>query len=403
MMFTLEAVKAKHGDALLVRYGDAKSPNLIVIDGGPSGVYGTETAPGPLRQRLMALKNQRSQTKPLPIKLMMVSHIDDDHIGGILELTHELVELNADDRPLPYEIRGLWHNSFNDILGDEADELFKAVGGKAKAVALDQAPPTAGLAKHEAAVIASVPQGRQLRKDATALSIPINSTKPVKGLVCAPDDKALTVDLGGGLTFTVLGPKLGQLATLRKTWDKMIKKLKDAGKLDEANAADFGDDRSVYNLSSIIVLAKCGGKTMLLTGDALCTHILDGLVSAGELKPGGTLHLDLLKLPHHGSMRNINQKFFEQITADHYVISANGRDDNPDLPTLEALTAARKKVKAAPATIHLTTRVDEQHPKKHAIEEAIQFIEDHAAEGRYQLDLRSKDKLSVEVDLLSAG
>lgn len=399
-MFTLDAVQAKHGDALLLRYGKPKSPNLIVIDGGPSGVYGTSDAPGPLRRRLMALKDERSKTKALPIKVLMVSHIDDDHIGGVLELTGELVALNAEDRPLPYQIGGLWHNSFNDILGDEADELFKAVGGKAKAVALEQVGPVKGLPKHEAAVVASVPQGRQLRKDAEALAIPINTTKPFKGLVCAPDDGALGVEMGDGLTLTVLGPKVGRLKKLRAKWDSEIKKLKDKGKLDESHAAAFGDDQSVYNLSSIIVLAECGGKSMLLTGDSLCEHILDGLESAGKLDGDGRLHVDLLKLPHHGSMRNINQDFFERVTADHYVISANGRDDNPDLPTLETLTAARKKRKAGPATIHLTTREDEQHPKKHAIAEAIQFIDANKAAGKYQLDLRSKEAFSIQVDLL---
>jgi hypothetical protein len=383
MSFTLEAVQAKHGDALLLRYGKSGSLGLIVIDGGPSGVYGNEGSPGPLRRRLM-----------------IVSHIDDDHIGGMLELTGELTARNADNRELPYRIAGLWHNSFNDILGDEADELFKAVGGRAKAVALDQAPAVAGLAKHEAAVVASVPQGRQLRQDAAALGILVNQTKPFHGLICAPDRGLQKAEMGDGLTLTVLGPKLGPLENLRTKWDSEIKKLKKAGKLDETNAAAFGDDRSVYNLSSIIVLAECGGKSMLLTGDSLCDHILGGLESAGKIQGGGSLHVDLLKLPHHGSMRNVNQDFFERITADHYVISANGRDDNPDLPTLQALTAARQARKAGPATIHLTTRVDEQHPKKHAIEEAIRFIESHATQGNYRLDLRAKEALSVSIDLL---
>lgn len=399
MAFTFEAVKAKHGDSLLLRYGKAAAANLIVIDGGPSGVYGTSKAPGPLRQRLQALREARPGSAPLPIKLLMVSHIDDDHIGGVLELTGELVELDKDGKPLPWKVQGLWHNSFNDILGDEADELFKAVGGAARSVAVDQAPSTEGLPKHEAMVVASVPQGRQLRNDAGALAIPVNRTKPLKGLVCAPDKKAMAVDMGDGLSLTVLGPKVGQLEVLRKKWDAEIKRLRKEGKLDETHAAAFAGDRSVYNLSSIVVLAESGGRSMLLTGDALCTHVLDGLESAGKLEPGGRLHVDLLKLPHHGSMRNINEEFFTRITADHYVISANGRDDNPDLPTLETLVAARKKAKAKAATIHLTTLPDEQHPRKTAIAEAIAFLEAKGASGKLKLDLRAKDKLSIEVDL----
>ena len=39
MLFTLEAMDARKGDALLLHFGTIAKPNLIVIDGGPSGVY----------------------------------------------------------------------------------------------------------------------------------------------------------------------------------------------------------------------------------------------------------------------------------------------------------------------------------------------------------------------------
>ena len=77
------------------------------------------------------------------------------------------------------------------------------------------------------------------------------------------------------------------------------------------------------------MLAECEGKRMLLTGDARDDHILAGLDEAGIAKDGKT-HVDILKLPHHGSIRNMRPEFFERVTADHYVISANGRDGNPE-------------------------------------------------------------------------
>jgi hypothetical protein len=59
-------------------------------------------------------------------------------------------------------------------------------------------------------------------------------------------------------------------------------------------------------------------------GDALGDHILDGLEKGGHLVDG-KMHLDVLKLPHHGSERNITPTFFKNITADVYLASANGR------------------------------------------------------------------------------
>ncbi len=54
MLFSLEAVQALHGDSLLVHFGTAASPELIVVDGGPGTVYLKH-----LKPRLLELKKAR--------------------------------------------------------------------------------------------------------------------------------------------------------------------------------------------------------------------------------------------------------------------------------------------------------------------------------------------------------
>lgn len=46
------------------------------------------------------------------------------------------------------------------------------------------------------------------------------------------------------------------------------------------------------------------------------------------------MHFDILKVPHHGSDRNVTREFFENVTADQYIISADGKHGNPDYATL---------------------------------------------------------------------
>jgi hypothetical protein len=82
---------------------------------------------------------------------------------------------------------------------------------------------------------------------------------------------------------------------------------------------------------------------MLLTGDARGDDILMGLKDAKFLDSRGRLHVDLLKIPHHGSDRDVAPQFFQALTADHYVISANGENDNPDCETLCWLAESRGK------------------------------------------------------------
>lgn len=351
MLFTLEALEAKHGDSLLLHYGTTANPQLILIDGGPAGVWTQRLQP-----RLAALRASRADDGALPIVAATVSHIDDDHVNGILQM-FTAIEKRKDDGDDPQlNVLGLWHNSFDDLAPKVEAQAVKTAETTLRPVALGgDVPPTLKLERPSAIVLASVSQGRELRNAAKRLGVPVNFDG--KGSrIAAPAKGGRTENIGNGLSVTVLGPLAPQLDALRDDWAKQVAKLKKAGKLTPAStqvALAAYVDESVYNLSSIVLLARAGGRSMLLTGDGRGDYIVEGIKKAGLFK-AGRLHVDILKLPHHGSIRDVEQAFFEQITADHYVISANGKYDNPDIDTLKALFAARPKDSY---TLHLTNRI----------------------------------------------
>jgi beta-lactamase superfamily II metal-dependent hydrolase len=375
MTFTLEALQANHGDALLLHWGNDR---LAVIDGGPSRIFASSVRP-----RLEEIRAERD-VKTLPIRLLMVSHIDDDHVHGVLDMTRFLADLAKEKKPLPWRIETLWHNAFDDIVGN-VEPLSVALGAAVAPVANDAPVPAGlGLDRSSALVMASVAQGRQLRDDARALKLPLN--KPLKRLVWAGAKNAEQVDLGEGLKLAIVGPLEAQVEALRADWDKKLAEMKKKNAAEaQAIAAEFVD-KSVYNLSSIAVLATAGGKRMLLTGDARGDFLLDGLRELGVMK-NDAVHVDLLKVPHHGSDRNVTEDFFRRVTADHYVISADGRHDNPDPKMLAMLANARG---AADYTIHLTNRV----PAAEAF-----FKADRPRGRKYTVVLREDDALSVGVPL----
>ena len=385
-IFTLEALQARHGDSLILHYGPATSPRFLVIDGGPAGVYKSS-----LRPRLDAVKEAWHPDGALPLQMVMVSHIDDDHIDGILDLTAGLVERRTDRRPLPYDILTLWHNSFDDILGSANDAAFARLAAAVRPVAGGGALPAGlPLSLPGALLVASVGQGRALRDHAVQLGLPVNS--PFEGLVAAPGAGARTLAFGSGLSLTVLGPRQDRIAALQTEWDRQVKKKGLSADEAQTLAAAF-TDRSVFNLSSIVVLAEAGGRRMLLTGDARGDDILAGLRSAGLLR-GGTLHVDLLKLPHHGSDRNVATDFFRQITADRYVVSGNGEFGNPEVATLKMISEARGK---ADFTLYLTNR----DGKNNLGRRLNDFFAAEKSRGRkYQVLFRKEAALSVLVDLL---
>lgn len=370
-VFKLEVLRACKGDCLLLHYGTEDDPKLALIDGGHDNVYQPF-----LKPRLEELRTERgiADGDPLTIDLMMLSHVDEDHVAGLLELTTELREAEDAQQPQIVRILNLWHNTFDDIIENDAEELADGVKQQFGPASIsgelpdDDAfsdlvdPRDAQDAAAAMMVLASVPQGRQLRLDAERLGIELNVE--LGGKLVVADAGNPPVDIGGGLTFTIVGPMLREVTELQEKHNDWLNTP--AGKRAAAEALAAYADKSVANLSSIVVLAEVvaedgATKRILFTGDARGDKILEGLELMNLLDEDDSLHVDVLKGQHHGSANNFEQAFFERVTAHHYVFSGDGEHGNPERETLEMLAAARGD---ANYTIHLTYPIETIDPAR---------------------------------------
>ena len=345
MKLTLEALQANEGDCLLMHYEQAAAkPVRILIDGGSAGIY---------RQVLKPRLDELRGDGRLDLRMVMVSHVDGDHISGILDLLKDLERRQEDGEEAFCKIRTLWHNSFEKVHGGRTAAAQSAAVG----AAMGGVAPT-GLEAKAAAVVASIKQGAALRDAAQRLNIPLNQGAKAD-LVRAPKRTVRKIDVAPGLTFTILGPRDEQLEKLDEDW-RAAKLANPANP--QAQAADYLN-RTVPNLSSIVILLEAKrsrGKPVrvLLTGDAGGDHILESLAATGIGGRDGSIHVDLLKVQHHGSNHSTTQDFFEKVTADRYVISGNGRHDIPHGDTLKWLSAARQR--QALRGLYLTNRTGTQ-------------------------------------------
>jgi len=328
MIFSLEALQANQGDSLILHFGDKDAPEFAVIDGGPATIYKKS-----LQKRLKEIAGKFSESSALPIALAMVSHIDDDHIHGILDWL-------TDDDP-KCQIGDFWFNSFSDALNHIPPELRTASLGGDTAKAQMASIKAGTNNPYVKMIVASVDQGRNLRAFLEKEGIQTNGDR--EGLLIADGNK--TTGVFGKLKLTVVAPNQTRLKALYDEWQKELKKKKP--KMKPTAYVDL----SVTNLSSLVVVAECGDFTMLLTGDARGDHIMDGLRDAKFIKDD-KFHVDILKVPHHGSNRDLDLDFFQTVTADHYVISADGKYDNPDKEVLCWIAQARGD--KAKYTVHMT-------------------------------------------------
>ncbi len=345
---TLRAIKAKHGDALLLFSGGVK----VLIDGGPSGVYYQA-----LRQELRSLERD-GEDQPR-IDLLIVSHIDADHIDGILDLTAELLEARDEDREPLVRIDRAWHNSFSDMIASSGGGSSNQIKSSSASVAsaFDELIGP-GFDPHESRlVLSSVAQGRQLRLDLKTLNVDLN--KRFKSRIALQDGAELPWKREQ-LAISVIGPTQAEVDDLREKWkNDLAKILKAEGGLATAAAASL--DTSISNLASIVAVAQVGEKRALLTGDARGDMILTWLENTKLLEPKEKVHFDILKLPHHGSDRNVSPEFFQRVTADHYVVCGNGGHGNPEPAMLEMLFTARPELDYQ---IHMTYGPDELKASK---------------------------------------
>lgn len=390
MIFSLEVLQAKHGDCLILHYGNNNDPKMIVIDGGPSGVYNKF-----LKPRLMEIKGTNSPGSALPISMVMVSHMDDDHANGICMLTDEII---SDGNQANFEIEQMWVNTFDDIIGNIQLPVISSIASSSTAASISSLgiPQLKKADPDTQAVIATTGQGRQLRDNAKTLSITLNSPfKKIKGnaVLVRGDTPESKVDFNG-LKMTVVAPDDTRLQNLQKKWDSDLKKARKSGDNSIIFASITSLDDSPFNVSSIACLVEFKGKTILLTGDGRSDDIQAGLKKNKKLDSKGKLHVDVLKMPHHGSIRNMEASFLQNITADHYVISADGSYDNPDAPLLELM---RKNVKKG--TLHLTNRTGKKTIKK----DVDTFEKNLKKDGsKLKLDVLPAGQNSFLIDLLDA-
>ncbi len=309
-MIVFEFLPACHGDCFLVRWGNPE--RVMLIDGGPHGVFESV-----LRPRLMALPHPEGEVPTVDV--LCISHVDDDHVTGAMQMLKELVRAKNDTRTLPLDLRMIWFNSVDELIETVESGLVTSVEALVTAESAD------------VAVSASYGQGRDVRSSVVVLGLAGNPP------FCGPLTAGARCTLHN-MQVTVVGPSTEAVSKLAEKWRISVE-----ARNTKAIAAAY-IDQSVPNLSSIALHLCYGGRTALLSGDARGDHLLAGLEAVGLLTAEGTMHVDVFKLPHHGSEHNAGPLLFERIRADHYVICADGvKHKHPSTATLEWLVNSRHK------------------------------------------------------------
>ncbi|MGN7875443.1 hypothetical protein ACTJKJ_17925 [Roseateles sp. 22389] len=315
-VFRIELLPARHGDCLLLSYGDAARPHRVLIDGGPIGAYGALSA------RLATLPEDQRE-----LELLVITHVDGDHIEGCLKLLNH---------PELATFRDIWFNGWPHI----AQEL-KEPPPAARQAPSDEADSHQRSATQGTEISVRI-DGRQWNAafDGAPVFVPATGPLPVR-------------ELPGGLRLTLLSPTLDKLVKLRTAWSRALERAE----VDPANEAALRarlDGRAAYrasgarlrptpdqmmssaalalgpmddavaNGSSIAVIAEYAGRRLALLGDAHAPTLAATLGRLAAATGAATLRLDAVKLAHHGSAANLSPELLGRIECGTWLVSTDG-------------------------------------------------------------------------------
>lgn len=356
----LEVFPASYGDCMLLRIEEpgVKVKNIL-IDCGLAKTYKDF-----LKPKLKELKKMGEE-----IDLLIITHIDADHITGAINL---LKENGSNKQSNIIKINEIWHNSFKTLYSDiQERDLEQEDVNILNNIRIE----TSNIEEYEEEEDISVRQGSHLASLIVKGGYNWNSTFD-KQSIFIKDFNSKTIL--GDVKVTLLSPTYEALVELKNYWEQELKEKgydKDIKnheifedifegilleacdnyseeaddisltKFDIENLCSekFNADESVTNGSSIGLLFEIGDKKILFMADAH-SDVLENSIS--NLPEDILQNLDLVKVSHHGSKYNNRLSLYNKLSSKRYLFTTDGsQHEHPHLETLARIIKSNEKTK----------------------------------------------------------
>jgi beta-lactamase superfamily II metal-dependent hydrolase len=326
-MLAIEMLRAGHGDALVVEYGTSSDVHRILVDAGPLRTWDDEVAP-----RLKQMPDHAYE-------VFVVTHIDEDHIGGAAPL--------LSDTNLRHRVRDVWFNGFvhctkgGNILGPvDGERLTKLI---VKGGFTWNAPFRGKVSRGVGGPVVVSSQGELPHFELPGGAV-VHLLSPSGTMLTEIAERWEEVVLEAGL---VPGAGTDKPARKPPIKQKLVAPPADPLTADELKllaTRDCQTDQSAANGASIAFILEFGGKRALLGADAHPDILAAGLRRFAKQADEQRTRIHLCKLPHHGSKFNVTTELIESMDVAKYLVSSNGDNyAHPDDDTIARIVLASSR------------------------------------------------------------
>lgn len=313
MATTIRLLAASHGDSILVSHSSGARTVNLLIDGGPAKAFGIGSGgrrPGPLRRALDEIVE-----KGQCIDLVILTHIDSDHIKGLIKAFQAEGYLST-------LAKRVWLNASSNISAYlREDEIHE----NSIPFSTSDNPET------------SVSDGKTFEQILSKLGC------WRREIIVAGD-----VIVEAPFKFTILSPSYEDLRKLNCIWPDETPPAYTAGEANDYHHSlsdllkndKFVADTSFANGSSIAFILEVEEKKILLLGDAYAPTVVQSLKNFGYTKDK-KLSVDYVKISHHGSHFNTSIDMLDLIDCRSYLISTDGtKHGHPHKRTIARILSA---------------------------------------------------------------
>lgn len=278
-MSKIHFLQVKHGDAFILECNRSDNNGIIVVDGGPSGC--SYILSGKLKEL----------GQP---DLLILTHYDDDHIGGILQYIKECLYNGT----LPS--KEIWANCAGYV-DFNANLETSARDGAVLSSYLDDFANKGMIWKDD------ICEGYNVDFPFASIEI-ISPTKDVRKMAIKKQEDERDQTL---LTKATQRTNADLATSLEKLSEHNPKE------------PDLTNDSQLANAASVALILRCDGFSILMLGDTYPQNV-EAYLRAKGYSEETPLEVDYVKVSHHGSRNNISNSLLDIIKCNNFLISTNG-------------------------------------------------------------------------------
>lgn len=295
--------QAECGDASCIRFlGNDNKYHNVFIDSGYERTF----------RHVLESEIQNIIGKNETIDLWLISHIHDDHIGGIVKYIDtvndgeysDIVKQYFYNPPRIYDFKKSAKNISEFVSIGQGDVFYEYLKSNNKLLDYDITNSIEPIELYGLKLTILTPTSNKL--DNLRSKYPLDSNKSLE----KEEDEKIS---------EAVAPKQNDYKTL----------------INDFNLDKWKEDNSVENGSSISVLTEYNNKKNLWLADSHPTDVVNSLTKLG-FNEDNKLICDWVKVTHHGSKGNNSDALYNLIICNNYLFSVNGENKH-NLPSKECI------------------------------------------------------------------